>query len=408
VTSALSGPRAVTGFALVSVLPAAAALLGLAVIARSATVEQWSGLGVGGSVGALAGLVVLFGWRLVGPVAVARADTEGRRVVYAESLADRAVLLVAALLASVVLAVLLVPEARAESATMAVAMCLNGLSATWFYVGTGQPWTCLVNEGAPRVVLTVAGAVAVAAGAPVVAFPVAIALGMVAGAGVVTARLLGTRAPGLVLTTVSGSPARLRAQSTAATSEILAGGYTVASVAVVGAVATTGVTASFSAGDRLFRASLIPVSALASALQPRVARETGARFRQEARRAFARHAALALVGGVSLAVLGGPVARLLFGDLGDLPAGAWVAYGVGFAAIGLNSTLARHVLVPLDRTRQVMYGSLAGSLVGVAGMVLGATSSGVTGAVWGLAAGEVAVVAVLAVAALPAWRTAGA
>jgi PST family polysaccharide transporter len=241
-------------------------------------------------------------------------------------------------------------------------------------------------------------------GAPVVVFPGSLALGMLAGAGLVTGRLLGLRAHDLVAASVPGVRGRLRAQSTAAASEVLAGGYTVASVAVVGAVAAPGVTASFSTGDRLFRGSLIPISALASALQPRVARETGEKFRQEARRALGRHAALALIGGGALAVLGGPTARLLFGDLGELPTGAWVAYGVAFAAISLNSSLARHVLVPLGRTRGVMLGSLAGSLVGVAGMVVGATSAGVAGAVWGLAAGELAVVLVLAVGALRAWR----
>ena len=39
----------VVGFVLVSVLPSAATLLALAVVARRSTVEQWSGLGVGGS-----------------------------------------------------------------------------------------------------------------------------------------------------------------------------------------------------------------------------------------------------------------------------------------------------------------------------------------------------------------------
>jgi len=403
VTRAMSGPRAaVPGFVLVSVLPSAAMLLGLAIVARSATVEQWAALGVGGSVGALVGLVVLFGWRLVGPVAVARGDHAARQVVYAESLADRLRLLAAGVAVAAALAAVLVTEARAEALVMAVALCLTGLSATWFFVGTGEPWVCLVAEVLPRLVLTMVGAVAVLVGAPVVVFPAALAVGIGAGFAVVTRRVLGSRTRRLVAAAAPASRARIRAQRTAAASEILAGGYTVASVAVVGAVAAVGVTASFSAGDRIFRGSLIPVSALASALQPRVARATGEQFRREARAALARHVALGLAGLGALGILGRPVARLLFGDLGELPAGAFVAYGVAFAAISVNSSLARHVLVPLDRTRHVMLGSLAGSLVGVAAMLVGATTAGVTGAVWGLAAGEVAVVLVLAGSALRA------
>lgn len=402
-------PRAaVAGFVLVSVLPSAAMLLGLAVVARSATVEQWAALGVGGSVGALVGLVVLFGWRLVGPVAVARGGRAARQVVYAESLADRLRLLAAGVPVAAALATALVPAARAEALVMAVALCLTGLNATWFFVGTGEPWVCLTAEVLPRLVLTTTGAVVVLLGAPLVVFPLAVALGMGSGFAVVTRRLLGSQAPRLVAAAWPSSRARLRDHRTAAASEILAGGYTVASVAVVGAVATSGVTAAFSAGDRVFRGSLIPVSALASTLQPRVARATGEAFRREARGALVRHAAVGVAGLVALALLGPAATRQLFGDLGDLPDGAFSAYGVAFAAISVNSSLARHVLVPLDGTRQVMLGSLAGSVVGVIAMVVGATSAGVTGAVWGLAAGEVAVVAVLAGAATRAVATSSA
>lgn len=389
----------VVGFVLLNVLPSAAILLALAVVARKATVGEWAGLGIGGSVGALVGIVVLFGWRLVGPVPVSRAAEQERRALYAESLADRAPLLLAGLVVGALVSALLAPESRGTAATMAVAMCLTGLTATWFFVGTGDPWTCLVAEMAPRMVLTVAGGVAVLLGAPVLFFPLALTAGFLAGALVVTRLVLPEGAGRLVRAALPLSMSRLRAQSTAAASEILAGGYTVASVAVVGAVATPGVTGAFSAGDRVFRAALIPVSALASTLQPRVARETGAAFRRQARSALGQHLALGLAGLAGLALLGGPTSRLLFGDVGELPESACVAYGVAFLSVALNSSLARHVLVPLGRTRAVMFGSLAGSLVGVAGMLAGASHSGISGAVWGLAVGEVAVVVVLGLAA---------
>ena len=55
-------------------VPAFAMLVGLAVVARDATVDEWSGLGIGVSLGAVAGVVVLYGWQLGGPVDAARAD----------------------------------------------------------------------------------------------------------------------------------------------------------------------------------------------------------------------------------------------------------------------------------------------------------------------------------------------
>ena len=397
----------VLGFVLVNVLPSAAILLALSVVARRSSVEQWAALGVGGSVGGLVGLVVLFGWRLAGPVPVARSDTAQRRVLYAESLADRTLLLLSGLVVAAAVSAALAPESRGVAVTMAVAMCLTGLTSTWYFVGTGDPWACLRDEVAPRVLLTVAGALVVLVGAPVVTFPVLLAVGFAAGAAVVTRAVLPDGAWRLVASSFSTSRRRLREQSTAAASDILAGGYTVASVGVVGAVAAPGVTAAFSAGDRLFRASLIPVSALASALQPRVARESGSAFRREAGAALWRHAGLGVLGLAFLSLLGAPACRLLFGDVGRIPTTAGVGYGVAFAAVALNSSLARHVLVPLGRTRAVMLGTLAGTVIGLAGMVMGARRDGVAGAVWGMAAGEVAVVVVLGLAAAHHVLTAG-
>jgi PST family polysaccharide transporter len=204
----------------------------------------------------------------------------------------------------------------------------------------------------------------------------------------------------LVRDALGHSRTSYRRQGRAAATEITGGVYSVASVAVVGAVAGAGVTAAFISADRLFRAALMPVSALSSSLQRAVSEADRATFRHEARRAFGQHLALGLVGGVALALWGRPATALLFGDAFAAPRAAMVAYGAAFLAIALNTTLGRHVLASQGRGQALLLGTSGGVGVGIVGLVVGATQYGVTGAAVGVALGELATLSVFAGACL--------
>lgn len=387
-------------FMAIAVLPSAAMLVGLAVVARHSDVADWSALGAGASVGGLSALIVLYGWRLTGPVEVARADVIERRRLYSQSVADRALLFLALLPPGILVGCLLVPsEARWTAAAMVVATSLNGVSALWFAVGVGDPWLCLRFETLPRLVATLLGTGVVAVGAPVWAFPLGLAAGAAWGGWVTTRQILAGDL-GMVQSSVPAVPDSLRGRGRAAATEITAGGYSVASVAIVGAVASSDVTASFVSADRLFRAALIPVSAMSSSLQRGVSEAGQAAFPHKALRAVILHLTLGLAGLALLVTCGRALTALLFSDEFDAPQSAMVAYGIAFLAISLNTTLGRHFLASQGRTGALLFGTCAGVVVGVVALVAGAMQEGVTGAAVGVALGECSVLLAFLVSAL--------
>ncbi len=395
------------GFTAIALVPGLATLAALTVVARHSTVLEWSALGVGGSVGGVLALVVLYGWRLSGPVEVARATSAGRRTIYAQSMADRlALFLVAAVPSGLVAALVSPPGVRLLTCTMVLAGALTGLSGLWYAVGVNDPWLCLRREAVPRVLGSLAGAGAVAVGGPVWLLPVGVGVGTLVGASYLTGRVLGgdTR---LVLTATRGVLRSLRRTGRGALSEIAGGAYSAGCVALVGVAAAAPVTALFSSGDRCFRAALIPVSALSSSLQRGVSQSAGPAFDSARARAFRAHLVLGVVGGALIAVIGSDASRVLFGAELAVPATAARGFAVAFVAVSLNTTLGRHVLASQGRLGAILAGTLTGVLIGVPAILWGTAEHGVTGAAWGLAVGEVAVLAAYALAVVRPGRSAG-
>ncbi|MDE0775060.1 MAG: hypothetical protein OSB43_02130 [Nocardioides sp.] len=375
---------------------------GLALIARGSSVAQWSALGVGGSFGGFASLIALFGWRFVGPTYVARSDADRRRSIYAQSLADRMMLLLLLCIPLIVATALTVaPSGRVIGIAMALATSLNGVTAVWFAVGTGSPWYVFGSETVPKMIGTLIGGGAVWMGLPAVVLPVGVASGSVVACWLVSRHVLDSEW-GRVTKALGSIRTSLRPQVQAAIAEMAAGGYTVASVAIVGGFASPAVTALFASGDRLFRASLVPLSAMANALQNRAS--TSQDRASAVLLAVCAPMLLVGVGGSIFITLFGPmVSRSLFGQQFAVPAPAAAAYGVAFLAVAMNSTLGRHILAPRQRFDVVLTATLAGAVVGGPAIAIGAAEGGVTGAVFGLALGELVVATAMGAQIMSGW-----
>jgi len=97
---------------------------------------------------------------------------------------------------------------------------------------------------------------------------------------------------------------------------------------------------------------------------------------------------------------------VLFGD--DLAVGraTFVGLGVAFLAISLNTSLGKHLLVPMGRTGVVLLSTVVGAVIGVASIAVFGRLYGAPGAAAAFAVSEVAVTAVQAVAYLAATRAA--
>lgn len=144
--------RRVAGFAMLPGLSMLASLVLLPLIAHFDGAAGWTGMALGQSVGALVSLVGGLAWPTVGAQRIVEAeDADTRRRIFAVSLMSRGPLI--ALLATVALPAvwwLAAPTQRLSTACFLTATSLNGLTASWYYAGTGSPRHLVVNEGITR------------------------------------------------------------------------------------------------------------------------------------------------------------------------------------------------------------------------------------------------------------------
>lgn len=139
------------GFALVPGLSFLAALFILPAISSRFGANGWIAVGLGQSLGAIAGIVVGLDWPVSGAQAIAQSDEPQRRALYFQSLRYRGVALIAVTIPfAVIIAFLSHPEFRLETVLFFIATSLNGLTASWYFAGTGEPRFLIRNEGLVR------------------------------------------------------------------------------------------------------------------------------------------------------------------------------------------------------------------------------------------------------------------
>jgi O-antigen/teichoic acid export membrane protein len=95
---------------------------------------------------------------------------------------------------------------------------------------------------------------------------------------------------------------------------------------------------------------------------------------------------------------------VLFGA--DLAVGraTFLGFGIAFLAISINTSLGKHVLVPMGRTGFVLVSTIVGAVTGIASIALFGHLYGAPGAAAAFAVSEVAVTAVQAAGCLVRTR----
>jgi O-antigen/teichoic acid export membrane protein len=387
------------GFSGLSLLSAVGPFVVLPFIARLVDRPDWAALGIGQSLGAFLGLVVLYGWNLTGPVRVARAGSEERARLYRESLAVRAVVLAVMLPIGVLAAAALAPPGSAAlAAVMAGSALLNGLTPAWFCIGAGRPGWIARYDAGPRLAGAVLSVVVVLWTGSVLAYPLTLAAATLLGVWAFTRRHRsagGERwpSPG----DVRGS---LRDGRVAATTVALGGVYSLAPVAVAGAVLGVGPLVAFVSAERLYRFGLAAVSTLSNSVQGWVSEAHGSQARRRASAALAAHGVLGVLGLVVLALLGPWASRVLFGDALAAGRAVFVGFGLAFFVISVSTSLVKHVLVPASKTSLALAGTVAGAIVGLPAVLALGSAAGAAGAALAFALAELAV---LVVAARGTW-----
>lgn len=358
-------------------------LVALPILARSADIDQWAALGIGQSLGGLGGLVVGFGWNVIGPTEVANSTPEQRHELFRESLASRLIVAVVAVPLVSLLAGLL-PGTRAHGLAALVAFCAatTGLSLGWYAVGVGRAGLIAGYELIPRAVGNLLGAVVASQLDRLAAYPVVLVLFQVVPVAVFWRRQVGTGSGRMTLARVVR---RLRSNLSAASTEVVAGAYSLGAVSIVAASGTTTAVATFNSGERLTRFASLGISTTANALQGWVSESSGSSFVRRIRVTFLLHLAVGLAG---LVVIGGfaqELTRLLFGPELQTSRATGRFLGVFFLLWSLETVTGRHVLATRRRTDVLFVSTAIGSVVGVAAVATGASTAGAPGAAAGLA-----------------------
>lgn len=398
--------KRIAKFAFVPFVGAITPLLLLPVIARVTTVDGWASVALGQSIGAVAMIVVTFGWNLSGPSVAAQATPEGLRSVYRDALVSRvSTFLLVVPLEILVVTPLSAPGFGPVAALMAVAVSATGLSPAWYAIGLGDARTLLLYDGAPRVLAAVVSAPLLVVGADLIVYPVVLLACSLTATTLHAVRVLG---PG-----GGGWPrdrfrlATLRRLAPDATSEMTAGSYSAGAVALVGLGTSTPQLAVFAAGDRLFRLSLYAISSASNALQGWVS-ETQP---EDVRRARFRvslqiHVTIALVGGLGTWLLAPPVSAVLFGPALAVDHLVAAGFGLAFLLTSIEASVGRHYLIPRGRRRLYLVAVSCAVTIGVPALVLLSREAGAVGGAWAVAVAEGVIAVVVVVFAVRVAREA--
>ncbi len=152
--------------------------------------EAWGSIALGQAIGAIAAVVVAYGWQITGPVLVAQGNATSRRLEYVESLVFRSLLFVPMSALAALIASLLAPQRSDLAAVGAASMASVGLSASWYFVGMSRPSQLFLAETVPRVMGTVLGILWMRQGAGAMTGLVCQFGGIIAAAGVASVWIL--------------------------------------------------------------------------------------------------------------------------------------------------------------------------------------------------------------------------
>ena len=396
-------PRAVVPWRRVSSfvgLPLISLLGSLALIPVISSVggaPGWAAVAVGQALGGGASTVLQYGWGFSGPTRMVPLSAVDRGRLLWVSILSRLVVGAVLLPVTAAAAALLAPEGfRLLAVLTAIAVSTIGLSALWFFVGSGRAGQAARYETVPRVVVLLIAAGVVLLTQDAIWYPVLFLAGQVVTISVLAARL------GVVsLDRATWTAVRrvLREQRAAAGSDVVFAVMLAVPTSILAAVAP-GALATFSAGDRVQRLAQSGIQPLFNAFQGWVSESAPSDAAARMRVAVGATAACGALGGTAFAIglplLDGP---LFAGEI-TVGYGVSIFFGLSLALYSLTSAINFTVLAPAGLTRIIFRATLVAGLVVVAGTSVLPQLVGATGGAASVAAAQAAAL----LAQLPAWR----
>lgn len=401
--AALRGGGRLVGFGLSVALLAASSLLLIPAMVEAGGQRAWGSIAVGQSIGAVAAVLIYFGWGHTGPAMIARADADAGRREFADSMRTRLVLFVPIAAVASALAAAVSPSQPLLAAAGCLSAAAVGFTADWYFVGSRRPFALLLLETIPRVLGSVIGIVLLVNGAAVILGPLCMLGGMLTGAAATSWWVLrGRRAGGARQRSVRQT---LVDQRHGVGSGVGTAAYAALPLVLI-SLLTPGIQPSYALVDKVQRQLSVALGPVVSVVQGYVPRQDPSITVQRARRALLAGAGFSLL--LAGAVLLVAPSLLVWLGAGQVqpPYAVMVMMSV---FVGLNvweSILARAVLASFDRLDAVARGTVISGLIGLPLVAVGALGFGLIGAFGGLLAGLAArAVYELIIAAAHARRT---
>lgn len=384
VTSALSK---MVGFGIGMALLGAATLIMIPSLIRASSADAFAALVVGQTTGALGAVVISYGWVVQGPATIAKASPRSRLVEYAESMRVRIPVSLPVTAMCVAIALAVVQTNPLLTILGCLSTSLIGLTASWFFVGTGQPYLLLVLETGPRVIGAVAGILIMEMGSSAAWGITCQIAGLIIGVALSTTFILlpgrrNLREPLLTRPIKQILKTQRHGVSMSAFSSL----YGVLPILIIGMVAPA-LVAPYGVLDKLQKQISSAVSPFVQVLQGWVPRASGVLLKRRASSAVRLASAAGLTLAIALTVIGLPLVAWLGDNQISVSflAIALVAFAIALSMIG--SVLSLACLVPLGKIAVVSKLTFWGFLTGILLIAPLSIFWGIEGALVGISVG---------------------
>lgn len=381
-----------TGFPVLSLI---APFLILPIISRTVGDAGWANYSAGQSIGVLAAIAVLFGWGVLGPVRVAKAvDEVERQRIYRESLHTRFLVAVVVTPIAVSATLLVTTESyQFESVLMTLSGLLVGLGPNWFCIGLGKPMLMGKYDAIPRLIVSFAAIPVIWATGWVWLYPVVLMLVSLGSIFFFTRMVLRGATP--LPFSLRHTLGLLRQQLPTALIDLTGNSYGSTPVPIATATLSAAAASSFSSAERLYRMSIMSVTALGDAFQGWVLEPQATSRIKRHFAAILAHTVLGLLGGAAIACFAPAVTGFVFGADVAATFAQSLFFGLSLFFISATTPLIRNVMIPAGKYRQVFVATAVAAVGGLATMIsfgIAGSSAGIAG---GLAASEMLIFLIL-------------
>jgi len=392
------------GFTLIPALAMLSPFVALPFITRAAGAEGWAAIATGQALGAIASLVIQFGWGTTGPPLVAAlGETSGRSLYFTSVLMRIGLLIVAAPVAMLVTSAIVPNEWMVIAILLCASSSVSGLSPGWYFVGLGRPRPLLWFETLPRLFGVFLSTALIAITGNLLLYGVVMIVVesamVIVSAAAVSSRSMPWRWH------VGEIRLHARAQWSLAVSALVSSGYTRLAVPIVAVVAFSQAPV-FASVDRVQTLSRSTIKPFIQSLQGWVAeaRDDNALFRRRFWTASLVVGSITSALAIAIVALVPLVDNLLFGPQIEISYLAAGLLATALLAIGLSNCTATFFLAPTLRVTTISMSTIAGSVIGVPVLWAATSAFGAIGALGAIAGVELFVLTWQSVVVVRALR----